>query len=699
MDLATGRAHPAAVGERHVTVTTVVRDPETQIVATPDSRRWWPRVSPIAVGCVVAVALALWSTRGVWGGWLPAGEDVPAHLLRFDVGISQFVAHGRLDGWLPRYYLGYQEFLFQGPGLTWAVAAVRGVTFGILSNPGGIKAIGILSFAAVPVSLAFVARSLGLGRLTAGIAAVLALLVSSPVGVGLQGIYLWGLLPNQLGGVFFMLSLGALLRIPVDARRRWILLAGVSLAALTITHLISLIVLVVFFPILVLGVGRELFRREVLVRFGLAAALAFGLAAFWLVPALAHRELEGSAASWPTPPFGDRVDEIVDGRILFRPYTFWLVAAGWAYGLTRVRRRPFALVLLAAPVVYLVLAHWAASQRPNEYTLQLANRGLGYAGLLAILPLAAMLAAGARLVRRWLGDRPWAAPAVVTGAFVLAAVIVLSPLGPRRSTARELDHPSPQLQAAAEVLRRVVPDGARFVTRRDLREIVQANKIQPVGRLGHVQPAFWLAYASGRNSLNGFGIESSNTEGPNVEADGFVLGDTPDAEADFLNRMGVTHSVTMTDDLADHFMGSPRFDLVWRESPIAVFAVRPRPGQPDPASLVATDAPSTARLRRADPERLRIDIDSTRATRADIAVAWSPRWHATIGGRPARLGHTGDGLITVRVAAGRSTLELGYEPDGWDRIGVVISALTVVVLVALGVLWSRRGHARRSTTR
>jgi hypothetical protein len=671
------------------TVTTGLPSPEPQAAPTA-RRRWWERLSPTAVGCAVAAALAVWSTRGAWGGGLPAGEDVPAHLVRFDFGISELVAHGRLDGWIPRLYLGYQEFLFQGPGLTWAVAAIRGVTLGMLSNAGGIKVIGVLSFAAVPVAMGFLARSLGLGRVAAGIAAVLALLVSNPVGVGLQGVYLWGLLPNQLGAALFCLTLGALLRIPVDARARWVVLGGVSLAALTITHLISLMILAVLFPLLAVGLGRRLLGRQPLRRLAITGGLAIALAAWWLVPAVAHRDLQGAVDSWTTPTFGDRVDEIVDGRILFRPYTFWLVVAGWVYALTRVRRRPFALVLVVAPIAYLVFAHSVASWWLNEYTAQLANRGLSYAGLLAILPLAALLAGAARLAMRSLRRPAWAGPALVAATLVLACIIVLSPLGPRQSSAREMDDPTEQMRNAAAVLRRVVPDGARFAVRRDFEELRQVNSLQPTARLGHVQPPWWLAYASGRNVLNGFGTEASGTPMLNHEADLFSLGTPPPAEEDFFTSVGVTHVVTMSDALADYRMQSDRFELVWRQSPIAIFAVGPRPDHPDPASQIATEAPATARLRRADPERLWIDVDANRATRADVAVAWSPKWHGTVDGRPVRLDRASSGLIAVRLPAGSSTLELTYEPDTWDRVGVAISALTVVVLLAVGARWWRR---------
>jgi len=663
-----------------VVATAVGQDPELQIGSEPQKQaRWWERVSPTAVGVVVAVAVASWSTRGAWGPHPPHGEDVMAYLVRADFALPNLVAHGRLDGWLPRFYLGYQEFLFNGPGVTWAMAALRGVTFGALSNAGALKLLGVLSFAAVPAAMAFLARSLGLGRLTAGIAAVLSLLVSSVFGPGLQGLYAVGLVSHQLGAPLFLLALGAMLRVPRERRWRWVLLGAVSLAALVITHLISVMILALIFPLLAFGFRREHLGRAALARFALTGVLAAALAAWWLVPALVHRDLRGTVATWGTPPFGDRIDAIVNGQILFRPYTVWLVVAGWVFALVRVRRRrPFAIVLVATPLLYLVIAHWAASRWPdNEVAIQLANRGLGYAGLLAILPLSAAVAAGAREVSRRLSPWPGAAPAAVTGALVIVVVVVLSQLGPTRRVASELDPPVPQLHHAAAELHRVVPEGARFVTQRDYPA--------EVARTGVLIPPTWLAWSSGRDSLNGWNLESSSTPELDLEPDQ-DLGHRPAAEqADVLNRLGVSHVVTVSDAAADPLTASNRFELVWREPPIAILAVRARNGQPAPASLIATGAPATARVERAQPERLRIRVDASNAVTATVAVAWSPKWHARVDGRTVDLAPTNDGLIQVRLPPGRTRLDLAYEPDGWDRLGVAVSAATVALLVGLGV--------------
>jgi uncharacterized membrane protein YfhO len=99
-----------------------------------------------------------------------------------------------------------------------------------------------------------------------------------------------------------------------------------------------------------------------------------------------------------------------------------------------------------------------------------------------------------------------------------------------------------------------------------------------------------------------------------------------------------------------------------------------------------------------EPERLHMRVDASTAAPATVALAWSPKWHGRIDGRPVALGRTDDGLITVRLPPGRSTLELAYEPDGWDHLGVTVSALTVALLAGLGVVALIRRRRVSSTS-
>lgn len=667
--------------------TTVAASPVEQPLAAARARA--VQISPTLAGCGIAVALALWTTRGVWGDGLPAGEDVIAHLVRLDFGVSELVARGRLDGWLPRFYVGYQEFLFNGPGLVWAVGVLRGLTAGVMSNTDGLKVIGVLSFAATPPAVAFLARSVGLGRLAAGIAAVLSLLVSNIFGVGLLGLYLIGLASHQLGAPLFCVALGALLRVVVDARARWILLAAVSLAALAATHLISVMVLAVLYPVLVLGLVSSRSFLAGLRRVALSGLVAAGLAAWWLVPLIAHHDLSGTVATWATPPFGERLDDIVDGRILFRPHVVWIVVAGWAYAVVRVRnRRPFAATLVLAPLAYLVVAHWAASRWPdNDFTRQLANRGLGYAGIIALLPAAALLADGAAWTARRLRPRmPAALPALAAaGALVVAAGLVLSPLGPDDTVAAIAPEPVPALRAAAAELAERVPDGARFATERDYPG--------EVARTGVLHPEHWLTRLSGRNALTGFNLEASST--PEAALEPEQIGKSPpDVSADALGRLGVTHVVTTNATTADLLAGSPRFRQAWSLFPMTIFELRETP-RSIPSALMSANADFQARLTRPEPEHLRIETVSESETDATVAVAWSPKWDVKMDGGRADFGRTADGLIEVRLPAGRHSIDLTYGPDAWDRIGLAVTLLTLGG-ICLMLLRRRRRVAPRA---
>jgi hypothetical protein len=620
------------------------------------------------------VAVAVWLAEPVVGSRPPAGEDVMAHLVRADFGISHLVAHGRLDGWFPRFVLGHQEFLFNGPGLTWLMALVRAVTFGALSNAGALKVVGFASFVALPPALWFLGRSLGLGRRASGLAAVLSVLVSSPFGVGLRGLFETGLVPHQVGAVFFCLALGAAVRTTGGDQRRWVVLLAASLAALAVTHLISLLVLGVLLALTlgVLAAIRQL-PPAGLLRLGLGCAGGAGLCGFWLVPFLAHRDLQGIVTTWSAPPLLRRLGSIASGDVLLPVGLAVVVAAGWAYQLARSARRPAALVWIAPPVAYLLIAHGLPHLvGMNEVTLQLANRGLGYVGLLAMLSVAALLADGCR---RW-GPQGYAIVLLATAAASVA-------FAPGRQSAGQFRTPVLAMPAAARELARLVPDGARFASERDYPAEVR--------RTGVEHPETWLAYASGRNSLNGFNLESSSTPGAALLMNR-LEGLSATRIALRLSRLGVTHVVATSDAFARRLTRSPRFVPVWSSQPLTILALQPTPGRAPPASQIAADGPVSARLTRTDAEHLGFDIEAEEHVDVTVALAWSPKWHGRLNGQPVSLGRTGDGLVLLTVPPGRSELRLDYRGDAWDRLGVISTLATGAVG---GTALARTGRRRR----
>jgi hypothetical protein len=645
-------------------------------------------------GLLVAVMLALWLTTSLWGREPPSGDDTMAHLVRAQFTLDELAPHAQLDGWQSRFGLGYQQFLFYGPGFTWLVVLLHWLSLGLLSVAGAFKVAAIASFVALPLSVAYLAGSFGLGRRAAGLAAILVLCVSSPFGgIGLEGTFGVGLIPNQLGAVFTCLALGAMLRLVADPGPRRVVIAGVALAAVFVTHAISAVILAVLLAIILLTfLGTEGWQARTVRGLAGAFILAGGLAAFWLVPAFAHNNLRGPLTSWDNPPLAERLADLLAGRLLFHGLLVWLLLAGWLFAVHRFQqRRPWALALVVTPFAYLWVADLFLRWDPNNViSMQLANRGLGYVGVLAVLPFAALMAhATTRL-----GEQPRWHVAREAVALVSAALLVVAVSGASRGKVVGQQTPAPMLRELAIQLAAHVPNGARFVTQRDF-----PNERRITG-VSH--PDFWLPWASGRDTLNLFNIESSTTGWPGHLSD-HLTEQPPEVAADELARLGVTHVAVINDQAAQPFLASSRFVTVWRSPPLALLAVAARQSQPTPGSLLSTPVAAQARLVRAEAQHLVIEATTGEPTSATIAVAWSPKWHAGVNGRAAALGRSANGLLMLSLPAGTSTIELMFAPDVWDVLG---ATLTGLVFAALGGLaWRRRRGAqgrsprRRSTRR
>ncbi|MGH7543429.1 MAG: hypothetical protein ACREK7_05770, partial [Gemmatimonadota bacterium] len=152
---------------------------------------------------------------------------------------------------------------------------------------------------------------------------------------------------------------------------------------------------------------------------------------------------------------------------------------------------------------------------------------------------------------------------------------------------------------------------------------------------------------------------------------------------------GVTHVVAVSDTAAQILHGSSRLSQVLHASPLTIFAVSSAPGQPDPEALITADEPISARLNRYEPGRIVIELESDRATRASVAVAWSPKWHARLDGVAAPLHRAPDGLLELDLPPGASQLTVEFGSDFWDRLGLAVSAATLIGLIWLAA-WRHR---------
>lgn len=635
------------------------------------------------VGVAVAVLTGLVVTAPAWGPRPISGDDVMALLIRADRGLA-LAADLRVDGWSPDFLLGFQQFLFYGPGFTWTVGLAKVVGLGALSTAGALTVVAVAAVVAVGPAVVFLARSLGLAPRTAAVAGVLALAVDSVFGLGTSGTFGIGLVPHQLAAIAFCLALGAAARALHDPRWRWVLLAGVSVAAIVTTHLFSTVSLaVVGLPALAVVAASRRPHPGALGRLTAGGAIGAGLAGFWLVPYLAHWGDRGVVPGWAVPPLGRRLAEIVDGEVLFGPTTGWLVAAGlvWsAFVALRGHRR--ALVALAAPAAFLVVAHAIAVAAPGfELSPHLANRGLGYAGLLAVLGLASALAAAGRRV-------PVAGQPL---ALVLAAMVVIAfPEGPAEAVGQQ-PRPAPVLGDVAAVLADQVPDGARFATERDFPG--------EIDRLGLSHPDFWLARRSGRNTLNVFGLELSPSPAvagiPESVSSRVAAG--PEGTASLLAALratGTTHLVTVRHDTTSTLVATPGFTPRYRSGAVGVFAVEAAEGQPGPATLVAAAPPGTTASRRhAGPGEERFELDLPRGGAVELAIGWNSRWTAVDGdGRTVPLYRGAGGVLAADLPAGPTVLTVRFGADPWEQAGIAVTLATSVGVLAAVVRRRRRSE-------
>ena len=165
-------------------------------------------------------------------------------------------------------------------------------------------------------------------------------------------------------------------------------------------------------------------------------------------------------------------------------------------------------------------------------------------------------------------------------------------------------------------------------------------------------------------------------------------------DATVARRYGISYvlesrtSAPLPGGVFDTYIGNEKLYRV-PDSSIATLVSTPASGFP------AVDAPGTGvSVKWVSPSKLRVVTDSSSEQVLRLRVASVPGWNATIDGNPLQLQPFQTMMFQVRVPPGHHVIELNYWPRKFTE-GIVLAAVAVIVLVAVGVVgrWRRRQPA------
>lgn len=600
---------------------------------------------------LAAVALVAWGLHWLWGPELPPGVDATGHLTRLDVGLG-LLADGRLDGWFDRTMLGYQTHLLYGPGLALAVGIVRVASLGLLSTPGAYQAVGALSLLAIVPAAAALTRAFGAPVGAARAAGLLALAVSSGRGGGIQGTFDLGLMPNSVAAPLVLVAWALLL----TERDRPILL-GLVVGSVAITHPQSLIVFVLFAPlVLAAGWACGVVDPARWRRLMAGAAVALGASAWWWIPAVVHRDLRGVLTSWDLPTLTEHLGLIVRGERGWIGWAATLVIATWVVGVVVTAwvgpRRRLALAVL--PLGALGLLHVVERTLVDSFyeVVLLPNRGFAYACYLAVPFVGIVL------------HRLLAAPR--HAAWLLAGLVVAVSVPAMRPPSSALDTPDPAMRRVANVLADVVPPGQRV-----------AYLYGRIDRSGVPAPGRWLGWTSGVTDLGPFGAEYAPGVGPTLMVFEPPHADTVDAWVHRASSLGVSHLVTSDPDLHEVLTTAAWLELAVSDPPLSIWRVLLDP----PVQPVEVSA-----------EHLVVDVVVRQSFPTILPVGFSPGWSATTDRGTVELDRSADGRLVVQLPAGTHRVDLRWSEPAGHGLGRLVTLVTVVALT--GTRLRHRRHLR-----
>jgi hypothetical protein len=643
----------------------------------PEERVAWLAARLVLLATLAVMLGVVWPSfraPGYMAAW-----DAGGHLLKAVYLARHLLPLGRITGWFPLWHGGFDLFQCYPPLLYYALAPLTMV----LDPELALRIVtALLWLGLVPVAFYFL-RSFDLEPLLAAAGAAIVPAMNHVLGVGLGALYGLGLLPNGLGMLLAIATLGRLKRDlsdPGRGPRHWIV-TGFLIGLLGLAHTFTSYWWAIASSVLVLcealGRGRGL---RVIGRFAAMLLIAALVSAYWWVPlVLTLKQMSPPEVMTPGPRL-----EMAKAMLLASdgggPIFAVLALGGVAFLVARRQWRTLIFLVVVAKLSFLL-------------GLNLVNRALPFGRVVAstqfmrFQPLFALIwtflaAFGvAALVR--LGARiPSRAGALGAVVLILALVFVcvVNPsIAKHRGFVNTVaDAATAELNPLADALRQRLQPGDFILTEFNYdARFTQGSPHFVTQRLPLLVPNAWDLEGNFPEATRG--AAHAHYVASVLSATSYV-----DTQRDYLASRGVRFVITTTAKTHDAVAALNWLKPITRDSTLALFEVE---GPRRPMGLPADIAARVSNVLYDDSGRYRILFRSAVTIPAGTSLALSHhRWlrassqHGTIGVH-ADPDHR---LALTDEARDVRALTIVYSPAPAVVIEGVVSA--IAWLFALGAL-------------
>jgi hypothetical protein len=637
---------------------------------------------------VAVFLIALCATRNSFVDGYIASWDDPAHLVRAEhfynsINLEMLGIFGWYHGW----YLGVATFMFYPPGFFMVTAALEAATFGMIGMELIIKVVLALTFAAFPIVLYRLSKSLGFSENASVMAAVLSLGFSAAWGIGLAGIYTIGLYTNVFSLIPFALFWAAFHRTLLKNGNPAI--AGLLLGFTIITSIIA--AAFSFMLVAIYALVSILYRkRGMLAKFSVILAIGLLSSLFWTYPFLASRDLYGPETGFN--PFGlvELVKQLFSGGIIYNPVVSFFLALGILSAAVSFYRKDTTSFSISVVVLTFLITVLVSSNLPTELTLswqnsnalmEFAARGLrsilrmrALSFLWIIIPMIAAFGVDSALSLTGRVSKVLCANLATMTVVSMLLFSAWQLLGTAAAAVKTVY--SPEYAGSYNVFESAFSWIKENANKNDvvLIDINWDNYQTP----GTVSLDALLNLESGLRAVNGNQVEACSLN--SWQLNHVVFSDTQ-GETE-LQRFGVNYVMSYR---RPEYNAS-YLEKVYTSNDITIYKTHDLSG---PYKTVGIDL---------GPNTYKIKLDVFKAGSIELPVQYNNHLNAEIDGQPASVGRSGVGLAEVQLTTGPHEVDISFRETGTEILAFAVSLMAIAVS-AFTILKNRRTDVANALTK